>query len=121
VTKASRSGDRAIDRNDAYYRRTWEDILDKTLCQTVFQPSPALVQKELVNGHRMWQPYEGGDYDKEKFDLVEDMWDHEHCSICNFRIVAGNTYWFNQGRVRLLCDECHDHFARHTESNAVKL
>ena len=36
--------------------------------------------------------------------------DHEHCSICNVRITTGNTFWFNAGRVRLLCDECHDHF-----------
>jgi hypothetical protein len=112
VNKGNRSGNPGIDRNDAYYRRTWEETIDKAFSQTIFHSYPALVQRELVNGHRMWQPYEGGEYDGEKFDLVKDMWDHEHCSICNFRIVTGNTYWFNDSRVRLLCDECHDHFDR---------
>ena len=120
MKNGNRSGDPAIDRNAAYYRRTWKETIDKTFRQTVFHPCPALVQKELVNGHRMWQPYEDGDYDKAKYDVVEDMWDHEHCSICNFRIIAGHTYWLNERRVRLLCDECYDHFTSHTETGEVK-
>jgi hypothetical protein len=110
MNQGNRSGDPAIDRDDACYRRIWDETADKTFRQTAFCPSAALVSRELVNGHRMWRPYDGSEYDDKEYELVEGMWDHEHCSICRFRIVAGNTYWFNQRRMRLLCDECHDHF-----------
>lgn len=112
TNKAKRSGESNINRDQEYYRRTWDEILDKTFTQTIFHSYPALVSKELVNGHRMWQPYCGAEYDKSKYDLVEGMWDHEHCSICNFKILDDHTYWFNAGRVRLLCDECRDYYVR---------
>jgi hypothetical protein len=111
MNKEKRSGGRTIDRNDEYYRRTWEETIDKTFSKTIFLPYPALVRKELVNGHRDWKPYYGGNYDKEKYELVKDMWDHEHCSICNFKITEGTTYWHNEGRIRLLCDECYDYYS----------
>lgn len=110
MNQGTSSGDPSIDRNDAYYRQRWEEISDRVFTQTIFFACPALVQKELVNGCRMWQPYQGGEYDEGTYDLVEEMWDHEHCSICNARIAAGNTYWFNRDRIRLLCDECHNYF-----------
>jgi hypothetical protein len=110
--KENRSGDPAIDRKNNYYTKVWEETIDKTFAQLVFFPFPALMNKELVNGNRNWKPYYGGEYDKEKFDLVKDMWDHEHCSICNFKITEGNTYWSNTNRIRLLCDECHDYYSK---------
>jgi hypothetical protein len=108
--KENRSGDPTIDRKNDYYIQTWEETLDKTFTQMVFLPFPALVNKALVNGYRNWKPYYDGEYDKDKFDLVKDMWDHEHCSICNFKITEGNTYWSNKDRIRLLCDGCYDFF-----------
>lgn len=110
--KENRSGDPTIDRKNDYYRRVWEETIDKTFAQTIFIPYPALVRRELVNGHRNWKPYYGGEYNKEKYDLVKDMWDHEHCSICNFKITEGKTYWSNKDRIRLLCDECFDYYSK---------
>jgi hypothetical protein len=110
--KENKSGDSSIDRSNIYYRGRWEETIDKVFTQTVFLSYPALVNKELVNGHRPWKPYYGEEYDKEKYDLIEDMWDHEHCSICNFKISEGNTYWINKDRIRLLCDECYDYFIK---------
>jgi hypothetical protein len=68
----------------------------------------ALVAKEQVNGYRMSKDYHGEPYDETKFDLVEGMWDHEHCSVCWFRITDGYTYWENTKRIKLLCDACHE-------------
>ena len=112
MNKENRSGDPTIDRNDGYYRCTWEETINKTFAQILFFPYPSLVHRELVNGHRSWKPYYGGEYDNEKYDLVKDMWDHEHCSICKFKITEGNTYWYNEGRIRLLCDECYDYYSK---------
>ena len=112
TNKANRTGESYIDRSDKYYKRTWDEIVDKTFSQSIFHSYPALVCKELVNGHRMWKPYDGKEYDKDKYDLVKDIWDHEHCSICNFKILDGHTYWFNKKRIRILCDECHDYFKK---------
>jgi hypothetical protein len=105
-----RSGDPTINRHDDYYRSRFTEIVDKNFAVETFHAYPALVSKEPVNGHRMWSPYYGGDYDKEKFDMVDGMWDHEHCSICESKIRDDNSYWSNGKRVRLLCDECHDYF-----------
>ena len=107
-----RSGDPTIDRSDDYYQQTWVETIDKSFSQTVFIPYPALLCKEPVNGYRSWKPYNGSEYNKYKYELVKDMWDHEHCSICNFKITEGNTYWFNEGRVRLLCDECYEYYKK---------
>jgi len=106
-----RSGEADIDRNHEYYRSMYEEIPDKQFLQKIFRPIPALVSRKLINGHRMWKPYRGGEYDTDAYELVQDMWDHEHCSICNFKIFTDHTYWLNNNGVRLLCDECHDYFA----------
>ncbi|MHB8131660.1 MAG: hypothetical protein ACYDEX_21990 [Mobilitalea sp.] len=110
--KDNKSGYNDIDRDDEYYKKTWAETIDKAFTQTVFAPYPALVCKELVNGHRQWAPYNGREYDKGKYEMVENKWDHEHCSICNFKITEGNTYWFNKNRIRLLCDECYEYYKK---------
>ena len=112
MNKEKRSGDPTIDRNHDYYKRTWDEIIDKKFVQTVFVPYPALVNKEPVNGWRRWGPYDGGQYDHHKYEVVKGMWDHEHCCICNFRIREGHSYWFNEGQVRLLCDECYQYYRK---------
>lgn len=107
-----RSGDSSIDRNHDYYRIRYDEILDKVFVKKLFNPFPALVSRFPVNGHRMWKPYYGGDYDKNEYDLIDGMWDHEHCSICDFKIIDGHTYWTNANLVRLLCDECYKYFTK---------
>ena len=107
-----RSGEPDINRNDNYYRSGFNEITDKYFVQETFRNYPALVAKEGVNGARKWTPYYGGDYDKDKFDVVNDMWDHEHCSLCFFTIKDGYTYWSNKRQVNMLCDECYDAFLR---------
>lgn len=107
-----RSGDPTISRDNDYSRSRFTEIVDKAFTRDIFKPYPALVSKEPVNGNRMWSPHYGGDYDKEKFDIVDNMWDHEHCSICDFKIKDGHSYWSNAKRVRLLCGACYDYFIK---------
>jgi hypothetical protein len=111
-----RSGDPTINRDGEYSRSKFAEIVDKAFTHLCFHVYPAIVSKVPVNGHRMWSPYYGGDYDKGKFDVVEGMWDHEHCSICWFKIKEGHSYWSNEKRVCLLCDECYDFFVKQQKS-----
>ncbi|MGA2177012.1 MAG: hypothetical protein ABSH38_18715 [Verrucomicrobiota bacterium] len=107
-----KSGDYSISRDDEYYRKAFAQIRDRHFEQRTFSSRPALVAKEPLNGHRMWKDYHGEQYDKSEFDLVEGMWDHEHCSVCWFTIKDGYTYWENDRRIKLLCDACHEAFTR---------
>jgi hypothetical protein len=109
---SKRSGDSSIDRKDEYYREEFEGISDREFSQSTFRACPALVSKVLMNGQRMWKPYYGGEFDRNQFDIVEGMWDHEHCSVCNFKITGGYSYWENKNRIKLLCDECHDYLSQ---------
>ena len=101
-----RSGEPGFDRECC--RKDYGEILDKHFTRREFSSYPALVSKTPVNGHRAWKPYRGGDYDKNLFDLVDGMWDHEHCNFCGSKISNGHTFWENTDKVRILCDECHD-------------
>ena len=105
-----KSGDPSIARDTEYYRKAFSEILDRNFVQRTFSSHAALVAREPVNGHRMWQDYHGEPYDASKFELVEGKWDHEHCSICWFTINDGHTYWENGNRIKLLCDACYEAF-----------
>jgi len=105
-----RSGEAGIDRNDEYYRPRYEEIPDKQFAQETFRPIPALVSRKRIHGHGMWKPYHSGEYDKETYELVQNMWDHEHCSVCNYKILQDHTCWLNNNAARILCNECHDFF-----------
>ena len=107
-----KSGDFSISRNDEYYRKSFSEIKDSAFEQCTFFSHGALVSKEPVNGWRMWKEYDGEPYDQTKFDLVEEMWDHEHCSVCYFTIRDDFTYWQNAGRIQLLCDACYETFSK---------
>jgi len=103
-----RSGDSStMDYNYFSVRLEFDSIDDKEFRQMVFHPLPALVDK--IN--RRWRAYMGGEYDKERFDVVDGMWNHEHCDICNFSVDENYTYWVNRDG-NILCDECHDHFVQ---------
>ena len=97
-------------RDHDYYRKTFDEITDKRFYDCVFHSYAALVSKEPINGQRMWKPYYGGHFDGEIYELIEDMWDHEHCSICSYKIEDGQSYWVNEKRVRILCDECYEYY-----------
>ena len=107
-----KSGDFSISRDAPYYRKAFAEIPDRRFEQRSFIPRAALVAKEPVDGWQMRKDYHGEPYDAASFDLVEGMWDHEHCSVCWFRIENGNTYWENNGRVKLLCDACYEVFSK---------
>jgi hypothetical protein len=107
-----KSGDFSVSRDDEYHRKQFAEIGDPAFVQRTFFSHAALVAKQPVNGHRMWKDYHGEPYDKSEFDLVEGMWDHDHCSICFFTIKDGFTYWENTNRVRILCDACYEAFVK---------
>lgn len=110
-----RSGESTINRDDDYYRTRFNEINDKHFVRKTFISIPALITRQPVNGHRLWIPFHGDDYDREQFDIVNDTWEHEHCSICFFKIDVDYTYWASKKRSSVLCDECYDAFERHTE------
>ena len=107
-----KSGDPSVNRDDESYRREFSEIRNRNFVQRTFSTRLALVAKTPVNGHRMWKDYHGEPFDTDEFELVEGMWDHEHCSVCWFTIKDGHTYWENEGRVKLLCDFCYEAFKR---------
>jgi hypothetical protein len=107
-----KSGDFSISRDDAYYGKAFSEVKNHPYRQRTFSARAALVAKETVNGRRIWKNYDGGSYDPTQFELVEGMWDHEHCSICFFTITEGFTYWESDSRIKLLCDACHEAFLK---------
>lgn len=82
-----------------------------------FRKSPAMVAREPVNGHRMWTKYDPAVFDERVYELVPDMWDHEHCVICWDKILDGDGFWEN-GDGRILCEECHGEFLKRGEPGA---
>jgi hypothetical protein len=107
-----KSGDFSVPRDGDYYRKEFADIVDRAFVQRTFASHAALVAKKPVNGHRMSADYQGQAYDELEFDLVEGMWDHDHCGLRGFKITDGFTYWENSGRVKLLCDACYEAFTK---------
>jgi len=86
-----------------------EDATKDPFIKVTFRPFPALWSREK----HVWSPYYVGKYDKEKYDLVEGMWDHEHCESCTFEIKDGDTYWKSKtDYYQILCEQCHNAFIR---------
>jgi hypothetical protein len=106
-----RSGDSTFDRSDPAILGAFSGIKDTRFVQLEFRPKAALLRKTLVNGLRNWTEYKGQPYDEAEFTMVEGYWDHEHCSVCWFKIEDGHSYWSNHRGVKLLCDECHQAFS----------
>jgi hypothetical protein len=107
-----KSGDFSVARDDEYHRKEFAQIFDRQFVQQTFASHAALLAKEPVNNHRILQDYHGEPYDASKFDLVEEGWDHEHCSVCFFTVKDGHTYWENGDRIKLLCDACYETFVK---------
>ena len=70
---------------------------------------------------KILQFYDGRDYDKNKWTLVKNAWDHEHCMICHWHICneqhqdKGTEGYFN-GK-EWLCQECYNEFVRKNQNN----
>jgi len=59
-------------------------------------------------GHRVLVLYEGGDYDTNRFSLIQGGWDHEHCTRCNSSIEPMTLCWVTrEGPYIVLCESCH--------------
>ena len=72
-------------------------------------PTAALVQKNGTTSQ-----YIGQEYDPNDYDLIEDGWTHDHCSICWFtlhesEVSEENTGW-TDGKRKWLCCECYEKF-----------
>ena len=93
---------------DEYYRIGLDQITDRAFVQLTFSPGPALVEKKPPPGHQAWREYIGQAFDPEEFDLVPNLWDHQHCIVCDFTINPGHTYWRN-GQDLIVCDVCHEY------------
>lgn len=100
---------------EEYEERQWRDALGaapkRDFVQRAFACTPAMVKKELVNGHRMWSQYDPAKFTKEEYDIVDGMWDHEHCAICYAKIKTGDAYWQNSQNF-ILCPVCHEKFQK---------
>ncbi len=99
-----KSGDFSISRDCDWYRTEIAEIDDRKFVQRTFSSTPALVR----NDDKMWQEYTSQPFDASEFHVVQDMWDHEHCSACFFTIKDGHTYWENANHIKLLCDACYE-------------
>ena len=91
----------------------WSDALGSSpardFTSRLFTCKPAMVKKELVNGHREWTEYDPARFTPEEYEIVPGMWDHEHCAVCWQKIEEGDTYWENSHK-DILCPACHAAF-----------
>ena len=70
----------------------------------------------VSGGHNVLFPYEGGDYDQERFTLEQGGWNHEHCKACARLIPPMTECWVTQsGRYFVLCQLCHSEVAAPTQ------
>jgi hypothetical protein len=103
----NRTGQKIDDYSSEYYQSVLQHIVDFEFVNKEFALAPALYT-QLENG-RKWEQYRGQSYQQDGSQwIVPDGWDHEHCSVCYWRISPGDSYWENTGHVVLLCDECYE-------------
>jgi len=69
-----------------FLRRKLERIRSSTWQFAVWQRRSALVARA---GNRM-RLYTGQSYDPAEYELVEGVWDHDHCEICMATISNDN-------------------------------
>lgn len=87
---------------------TFATIEERDFIHMEFQPIPALVSR-ADRGH--WQRYHGQAFDEAEWELVPEMWNHEHCEVCREHIEPGMTYWASSLDT-FLCDRCYDRYLR---------
>jgi hypothetical protein len=63
----------------------------------------------VAGGHKVLVPYEGGEFDANRFTIEKDAWDHEHCKVCGANIEPMTLCWATKsGPYVILCADCHD-------------
>ena len=87
-----KSGDYSFSHENEYHRKEFSRISNRIFTQKTFSSQHALFAREAP---RFWREFRGEQYDPAKFELVRRGWDHEHCTICCFKIEDGFTYWEN--------------------------
>ena len=97
---------------DQYYEDMRDDISmiqSQRLELKKWKSSPALFDKS----GKYAQPYSGKKFDPEKFVLVENGWDHDHCrfcwatiSDCDHKKCVHEAYDSNCGWI---CPDCYQH------------
>ena len=50
----------------------------------------------VPGGHEVLIPYEGGDYDQDRFTIQRGAWDHEHCKACGTSIPLMTKCWVTE-------------------------
>ena len=101
--------------NDEYYQVSLRDLHTTDFVQGTFTTKPGLVARSPQDGYTESSEYVGQPFDSGKHEVVPDHWDHEHCTVCRFRIEPGHTYWESRDTVWLLCDVCHDYVMRRAD------
>ena len=91
--------------HDEYYVTSLGEELTLDFHPHLFHAAPAMVKKDPVNGMRMCTKYDPEKYSPEEYDIIEGMWDHEHCAVCYAKFVDGDTYMVNS-RDQILCEDC---------------
>jgi hypothetical protein len=62
----------------------------------------------VSGGHRLLVPFEGGEYDTQRFTIESKAWDHETCKVCRSSIPAMTLCWVAQsGAYIILCQSCY--------------
>jgi hypothetical protein len=106
----------------SYVDRAFESIRDARFVHKVFSPGACL--EAIGPDPSGWVEsiaYTGGDYDPDKYRLIEAGWDHDHCFICWQRIEPGDPYWANAvpGTCPDLCEYCYDELQRRIAGGRV--
>ena len=94
-------------------------IANFNFTRKIFQRYPSLRAKQSKNGWACSKPYKGEPYDKVEFMLVDDGWNHEHCSFCSIKIDDKVPYWANEKEVIILCEDCFAHYKDRIEEKSV--
>ena len=98
--------------------QNFADITDFNFTQKVFQSNPSIRSIKPDNGYFVSKPYKGESYDKSEFMLVEQGWNHEHCSFCYYKIEDTISYWGNSNDVIILCEQCYNHYKDKIKHNS---
>jgi len=97
-----------------YQRRRLAECRGRAFVRKTFASYPSLRSLgpeawDEQEAYHISVPYTGQEYDPEKFEVVADGWDHEHCHACNAHIDPGDEYWQSAEEDPLdLCLACYE-------------
>lgn len=71
----------------------------------------------VPGGHEVRYPFEKQPYDKTRFQIEKEGWDHENCKNCNDTIPSMTLCWVAEEKPRiLLCEKCHQELKNENNS-----